>query len=67
VDTAAMYVGAYDRQTGARDSLVGIATVTGLDGSGSSNPSKGMRLSLLHSLPNRPWGSPSPFRASMTC
>jgi len=26
-----------------------------------------MRLSLLHTVTNRPWGSPSPFPAFMTC
>lgn len=67
MDTGAMSVGACDRQTGARVSVVGIATVTGLGGSGGSNPGKGMKLSLLRTLPDQPWGSPSPFRAFMTC
>jgi hypothetical protein len=67
MDTAAMAGSACDRQTGARESAVGIATVTGLDGSGGSNPGKGMILSLLHTLPDRPWSSASLFRAFLTC
>jgi hypothetical protein len=70
VDVAAVSVGACDRktdrQTGARVSVVGIATVTSLDGSGSSSPGKGKRLSLLHTLSDWSWGSRSPFRVFMT-
>jgi len=62
-----MSVGAYDRQTGTRVNVVGIATVTGLSGSGASNSGKGMKLFLLHTHPDRPWGSPSPFHAFMAC
>jgi hypothetical protein len=56
-----------ERETGARDSVVGIAVVNGLDWSGSSNPGNDMRLSFLHTLPDRPWSLPSPFLVFMTC
>jgi len=36
--TAAMSVGAFDSQTGARVRVVGIATVTGQGGSGIRTP-----------------------------